>query len=76
MTQKNYHIEIEADRAPYNTQMTLTLNLLQKLMPLLKEDILKGLVNSDLSGRVILHLHLDDHKIRKVREMVRELEAA
>lgn len=73
MASAEYIIDIDAGRQPYNSHLTLSLAFLQKLVPLLKEEILRGMVNSDADGRVILHLHLDADKIRQVEDKIREI---
>jgi hypothetical protein len=71
MKKNDFIIDIDASRRPYNSYLVLTLPLLQQLTPLIKDEILLGLINTDGPDRVILHLALDDSKIRKVMEFAR-----
>ena len=74
MSENEYIIEYDDERSPFNCHMVLPLALLQKLTVILKEPILKGLVDSDGSGRVILHLQIDDVQLFLVAQAVREFE--
>ena len=63
---KDYIIDIQEGRQPYNTYMVLPYTLLQQLMPLLKEEVMKGLVSNDPEDRIVLHLNLSKDKINQV----------
>lgn len=73
MSNKEYLIDIDEARRPYNAYMVLPLTILQKLMPLLNNEILNGLVDSDQHDRVILHLLLEEHKIAELKKIVAPL---
>lgn len=64
---KDYIIDIQEGRQPYNTYLFLPYALLQQLMPLLKEEMMKGLVSNDQEDRIILHLNLTMEKINQIR---------
>ena len=75
MTYPEYHIDFEEDRLPYNTHMALTLNYLQKILPLIRNEVLKGLVNSDAHGRVILDINLDAARLEQIETAIRKIAA-
>jgi len=70
MEDKNYIIDIQPGRQPYNSYLVLPLHLLQVLTPLLMREILKGKVATEGGDRVALHLQLEDTKILEVRRIV------
>ncbi|MFL5741310.1 MAG: hypothetical protein ACJ75B_13890 [Flavisolibacter sp.] len=63
-------IDINPTRRPYNTYMVLSLNLLRKITPLLENEIMKGLIDSDGNDRVVLHLHLEADKIKRLKRVI------
>ena len=63
-------IDINPSRRPYNTYMVLSMNLLRKITPLLKNEIMKGLIDSDGEERVVLHLHLETDKIKRLKRII------
>ncbi|HWJ91749.1 MAG TPA: hypothetical protein VNR87_11595 [Flavisolibacter sp.] len=69
MAENEHIIDIEASRRPYNAYLVLPLALLQKIAPLLKDEIMKGLVDSDDRDRVVLHLLLDTGKISRLKKL-------
>jgi hypothetical protein len=69
MIDNEYIIDIEPGRRPYNAYLVLPLGLLQQLAPLIRDEIMKGLVDSDKNDRVVLHLLLDTAKISQVGKM-------
>lgn len=72
--ENEYIISYDAERRPFNCHMILPLTLLQKLTPIIKDPILKGLIDSDGSGRVILHIMLNDSLLLIVTKVVTEFE--
>ena len=74
MNQNEYIIDINPARKPHNSHLILPLDVLQKLAPLLRDEILKGLINSDGEGYVILYLQLDAAKIHKLQQVIRQME--
>jgi hypothetical protein len=69
MSHNDHIIDIEEARRPYNCYLTLPLVQLQQLAPLLKEEILKGLVETDSTDRVVLHLLLSPAKIKQLKQI-------
>jgi hypothetical protein len=74
MTQNEFIIEYDAERRPFNCHMVLPLALLQRLTLIIKEPIMKGLVDSDKNGRVLLYIQLDCSLMEDVENAVREFE--
>ena len=70
MVENDYIIDIDSERHPYNSYMVLPMNLLQRLAPLIKDEILKGLVNNEDKDRVMLYLFLEPEKIKKIEKVV------
>ena len=70
MIENEFIIDIDPGRRPYNSYMALPLPLIQQLAPLLTDEILHGLINTDNEQRVVLHLHLEDSKIKEVQEVM------
>jgi hypothetical protein len=64
---KHYIIDTQEGREPYNTYLVLPYTLLQKLMPILREEMMKGLVSDDKEDRIILHLNLSREKMNHVK---------
>ena len=74
MSQNQFIIEYEAERRPFNCHMVLPVALLQRLTVIIKEQIMKGLVDSDKNGRVLLYIHLDTSLMAEVENAVRDFE--
>ena len=74
MFENEYIIEFDDERHPFNCHMVLPLALLQKLTPILRDPILKGQVDSDGDGRVILHMNIDDDHLFQVALIVKDFE--
>jgi hypothetical protein len=74
MNENEYIITYDDERRPFNCHMVLPLGLLQRLTAILREPILKGLVDSDGDGRVILQMNLDDELLCLVALVVRDFE--
>ena len=74
MTQNEFIIEYDAERRPFNCHMVLPVALLQRLTVIIKDPIMKGLVDSDKNGRVLLYVHLDASLMNEVESAVREFE--
>ena len=70
MERTSYLIDIDEQRQPYNTRLVLTLSLLRLLMPLLREELMRGLINSRGTDKVELQLSLDSRKIEHIKKMV------
>jgi len=70
MTEKEYIIDIDESRHPYNAYLLLPLVLLEQLTPLLLEEIMLGLVDTDGDDKVVLHLFLDKMKIEALKQVV------
>jgi hypothetical protein len=63
MIQNQIKLEFTQGKLPYNSKVTIQLPLLKDVMPILKEEILKGLVDTLGEDMVILHLNLTEEKI-------------
>ena len=74
MSQNQFIIEYDAERRPFNCHMVLPLALLQRLTIVIKEPIMKGLVDSDKNGRVLLYIHLDTSLMAEVENAVKDFE--
>ena len=74
MIENEFIIDIDPGRRPYNSYMALPLHLVQQLAPLLTNEILRGLINTDNEQRVILHLFLEDSKIKEVQNVLASLQ--
>jgi hypothetical protein len=69
MLENEHIIDIDASRRPYNAYLVLPLGLLQQLTPLIRDEIMKGLIDTDNNDRVVLHLLLDPDKINLLRKL-------
>jgi hypothetical protein len=69
MLENEHIIDIEESRRPFNAYLVLPLGLLQKLTPFIRDEIMKGLVDTDEDERVVLHLLLDAAKINQLRKL-------
>jgi|SRR5689334_15938467 hypothetical protein len=74
MSQNEFIIEYHAERRPFNCHMVLPLPLLKRLTIIIKDPIMKGLVDSDKNGRVLLYIHVDTAMMAEVEDAVREFE--
>jgi len=70
MINRNYLIDIDPDRQPYNAHLVLTLEWLEKLMPVLQNEIMFGVIDTDGKDRVVLDLFLNGAKIKEVNEFI------
>jgi hypothetical protein len=73
MDANEYIIDINSGGMPYNVRMILPLPLLQKILPLVREEMMKGLVSNDADERAILHLHLSADKILELEKLAATL---
>ena len=70
MEKKQYIIDIQPGREPYNSYLVLPLHLLQVLTPVIMGEILLGQIATEGDDQVALHLQLDETKILEVRRIV------
>ena len=70
MTRNEYIIDVNLGGQPFNVRMVLPLAQLQMVMPLIKEEMMQGLADSDKDDKVILHLQLTEAKIRDIKKLL------
>jgi hypothetical protein len=75
MSQKLIEIVYKQGESPFNTKLTLDLNSLMVLMPLIQSEILTGLANCQGEEFVVLNLNLDKKKYREVWSLLNSIEA-
>jgi hypothetical protein len=74
MNKQFYIVDIDEARKPFNSYFLLPLEMLEKILPLVNEEVLKGLIDSDDNDRVILHVNLDNSKAVVVRNFISRFE--
>lgn len=60
---KGFLIQTEEKEKPYNTLLVLPLEILEEILPCVTEEMMCGLVESDMHDRVILQMNLSKEKI-------------
>lgn len=70
MKGNEYIIDINEGGQPYNVRLVLPLPQLQQILPLVKEEMMHGLVNNDTEERVVLHLQLSASKIVEIEKLL------
>ncbi|HZH94968.1 MAG TPA: hypothetical protein VEY06_03745 [Flavisolibacter sp.] len=72
MINQNYLIDIVPNRQPYNARFVLPLEWLERLMPVLQNEIMFGIVDTDGNDRVVLDLFLSEAKIEEINEFIKK----
>lgn len=67
---KQFIIEIDEGRLPYNTTLLLSLEILKQLTPLLLPEIMFGLAGTEGENILILNLSLSKNKIEELKEQL------
>ncbi|MEJ7912078.1 MAG: hypothetical protein WKF70_02900 [Chitinophagaceae bacterium] len=70
MKDKQYTLDIDESRLPYNANMVFPLMTLEVVMPLLLDEIMMGLVNTQGNDLVSLQLFLSEAKMRQLRSLL------
>jgi hypothetical protein len=63
MQEKPFDLDFQAERQPFNTILVLDLGILSKIVGLIQDEVLLGLVDTRDEDHIILHINLDQNKL-------------
>lgn len=62
-------IDYKEDGMPYNVRLVIPFELLKKITPLIKDELMKGMISNDEQDRAVLDLQLAPGKIAQIKAM-------
>jgi hypothetical protein len=74
MIEKPFDIDFQAGRQPFNTKLVLDLSFLSKIVALIQDEVLQGLVDTDSEEYIVIHINLDPQKLLILKKTLNDTE--
>jgi hypothetical protein len=74
MPEKPFDLDFQAERQPFNTIMVLDLGILSKIVGLIQDEVLLGLVDTPDEDHIVLHMNLDQGKFLLLQQTLSDTE--